>query len=106
MFYESRRTSPVLERIHVPLLVCLSLALPWLVTCGRDNPTQSRSQIPTRVVVTPETADLSSAGQSVRLNAQVTDDSGQQVADASVTWRSSDSSIATVSDDGVVTAVR
>ena len=72
MFYESRRTSTVLGRIHVPLLVCLSLALPWLVTCGRDNPTQSRSQIPTRVVVTPETADLSSAGQSVRLNAQVT----------------------------------
>ena len=106
MFYESRRTSPVLGRIHVPLLVCLSLAVPWLVTCGRDNPTQSRSQVPTRVVVTPETADLSSAGQSVRLNAHVIDDAGQQVADASVTWRSSDSSIATVSDDGVVTAVR
>ena len=105
MFCEFRRTPPVFGRIHVLLIVCLSLALPLLVTCGRDNPTQSRSQTPTRVVVTPDTADLSSAGQSVRLSAQVIDNTGEQVADAPVTWRSSDSSVATVSVDGVVTAV-
>ncbi len=82
----------------------LSLALPLLVSCGRDNPAESRSAVPVRVVVTPETTDLDSAGQSVRLSAQALDDAGQEISEASVIWRSSDASVAHVSVDGVVTA--
>ena len=105
MYCESRRTSPIIGSILVPLIAYLAFSLPWLVTCGRDNSIQSRPEVPARVLVTPETADLTSPGQSVRFSAQVIDDASQQVSEVSVTWRSSDASVASVSGDGVVTAV-
>ena len=103
MFFQSQRTSWRFGRIIVPMVACL--ALPLLVMCGRDNPTQSRSAVPVRVVVTPEKSDLASAGQSVRLSAQALDDAGQVVPESPVTWRSSDTDVVTVSSDGLVTAV-
>jgi len=103
MTFESRRTSRRFRRFLVPLLVCL--ALPLFVTCGRDTPTSSRSEVPARVVVTPVATDLASAGQTVRLSARALDDAGQEVSEVHVAWRSSDASVARVSADGVVTAV-
>ncbi len=103
MTFEFRLTSRRLGRFLVLLLACL--ALPLLVTCGRDTPTQSRTAVPARVVVTPVATDLASAGQTVRLNARALDDAGQEVSEAPVAWRSTDASVARVSADGVVTAV-
>ena len=92
---------------RIPLLVSVSLFLflPLLVTCSRDNPAQSRSAFPARVVVTPGTADLTSAGQSVRLGARALDDTDREISETPITWRTSDASVATVNGDGLVTAV-
>ena len=58
-----------------------------------------------RVVIDPESATLMSIGETVQLTAAVLDGNGRPVADAVVTWTSSDESVATVSAQGLVTAV-
>ena len=57
------------------------------------------------IVIAPEMATLMSLGATVQLTAMVLDHNGQPVADATVTWQSSDEAIATVSTQGLVTAV-
>ena len=57
------------------------------------------------VVIEPSSATLMSPGETVQLTASVLDGAGQPVADATVTWSSSDASVATVSGAGLVTAV-
>ena len=57
------------------------------------------------VVIEPSSATLMSFGETVQLSATVLDGNGQPVADAAVTWSSSDASVATVSNQGLVTAV-
>ena len=58
-----------------------------------------------RIVIAPEAATLMSIGETVQLTARVLDQNGQPVADALVTWASSDEAVATVSAQGLVTAV-
>ena len=110
LFYSSSTSSPFSSRprsgsFSVPVLAFLVLFLPLLVTCGKDKPTQSRPVLPARVTVTPESADLASAGQSVRLSGRALDGADREVSEAQITWRSSDASVARVSADGLVTAV-
>ena len=67
------------------------------------------SQVPVRVVIEIPTTDtgrviLTDTGQ-VKLEATVQDRNGHPVAGAEVTWSSSDESVATVSDQGVVNEV-
>ena len=57
------------------------------------------------VVIEPSSATLMSFSETVQLSATVLDGNGQPVADAAVTWSSSDASVATVSSQGLVTAV-
>ncbi|MFQ5550579.1 MAG: Ig domain-containing protein, partial [Gemmatimonadales bacterium] len=57
------------------------------------------------IVVTPGDAQLSSLGDQVRLSATVLDDNGNPVGDATVTWSSSDETVATVNGTGLVTAI-
>ena len=57
------------------------------------------------VVIEPMIATLMSLGATVQLTATVLDDNGQHVDDAVVTWQSSDDTVATVSVQGLVTAV-
>ena len=57
------------------------------------------------VVIEPSSATLMSFSETVQLSATVLDGNGQPVADAAVTWSSSDASVATVSNQGLVTAV-
>lgn len=57
------------------------------------------------VVVTPASFTLTRVGQQQALSASVMDAGGAVVAGAPVTWASSNTGVATVSDAGVVTAV-
>ena len=57
------------------------------------------------VVIEPYMATLMSLGETVQLTATVLDQNGQPVAGAEVTWSSSDAKVATVSGQGLVTAV-
>ena len=58
-----------------------------------------------RIVLEPSTATLMSLGATVQLTASVLDQNGQAVEDAVVSWQSSDENVATVSSQGLVTAV-
>ena len=63
------------------------------------------SQTPGSITVEPSMATLMSIGETVQLTATVFDQKGQPAAGAVVGWRSSDESVATVSPQGLVTAV-
>ena len=57
------------------------------------------------IAIEPSSATLMSLGETVQLTTTVLDQNGQPVADAAVTWASSDTGVATVSGLGLVTAV-
>ena len=59
---------------------------------------------PTTATVTPGTAQLTALGATVQLAAQVLDQNGQPMSGTPVSWTSSDASVATVNDSGLVTA--
>ena len=73
-------------------------ALFLAVACGSDP------QVADSVTVSPAESTLAS-GKTVQLTAKVADKDGGAIADAKVTWSSSDDKVATVSDSGLVTAV-
>ncbi len=64
------------------------------------------SQTASRILIEPASATLMSIGETVQLSATVLDRNGHTVAGGSVTWTSSDIEVATVTDSGLVTAVR
>lgn len=63
------------------------------------------SQSASRIVVTPSSATLTSIGQTEQLTAEVFDQGGRPIPDADVTWSSSSVSVASVSAQGLITAV-
>jgi uncharacterized protein YjdB len=63
------------------------------------------AQVAATVEVTPDTATLESIGETVQMTAVASDANGNTIADKTFTWTSSDDSVATVSDSGLVTAV-
>ena len=60
--------------------------------------------MPTTITISPATATLVSLGETVRLTATVRNQHGQSVTGITVTWASSDASVARVAGDGLVTA--
>ena len=96
----------------LPILVCLALVI--LTTCGKDSPTKPKPPEPpppvtpvaTRIEITPSSAKLNSLGQTVQLTARVFDQNNNAMAGATVTWFSSDVSVAGVNTQGLVTAVK
>ena len=58
------------------------------------------------IVVEPTSATLMALGETVQLTATVLDQNRQPVADAVVSWSSSDEAVATVSGQGLVTSVQ
>ena len=63
------------------------------------------TSVATTVTLTPASVSLSSLSETEQLNPTVTDQDGQTIAGASVSWSSSLTAIATVSPTGLVTAV-
>ena len=96
------------------ILICLAL-IP-LTTCGKDSPTRPQAPEPTpppppapvatRIEISPSSASLTSIGQTVQLTAGVFDQNNAQMSSAVVAWTSSDDAVATVSGQGLVTAVK
>lgn len=86
-------------RFHLVPVVLSILILP---SCGRDNPTgppQAAS-----ISISPEEVKLDAIGATVQLTASVRDGNDRAIADAAVTWTSGNTEVASVTDDGLVTA--
>ena len=69
------------------------------------GPPPPPAPVPTTVSVTPPTASLAALGRTVQLTAEVRDQDGQALTGVTVTWSSSNASVATVAANGLVTAV-
>ncbi|MXZ73549.1 MAG: hypothetical protein F4207_14945 [Gemmatimonadetes bacterium] len=79
-------------------------------SCGKDsstNPTppSPSAPVPTSIEITPSSATLNAIDQTVQLAPVVLDENGAEIADASVTWTSGAVDVATVSGQGLVTAI-
>ena len=94
-------------------LVCIALlpaSLFVLSTCGKDSSTAPSAptppaSVPASIEITPSSATLNAIDQTVQLAPVVLDENGAEIADASVTWTSGAVDVATVNDQGLVTAV-
>ncbi len=80
------------------LLAALSVAA--LAACGRD----STGPTVTRVIVSPGNAMLPAPGATVQFDAQALNGAGKVVGGFPMVWSSSDSSVATISPEGLVVA--
>ena len=75
-----------------------------LLGCGDSSATSPPSP-PATVLVSPATAALSAFGDTVRFSAEVRDQRGQVIPDASVDWSTSDITVAAGDGTGLVMAV-
>lgn len=84
----------------------MSWALLTLLACGEPTPagTVPTRQIVTRIAIAPSSAQVA-VGATIVLSASVRDQQDSVVPGASVSWRSSSPSVASVSSGGVVTGV-
>lgn len=95
----------------IPRLVRVSrlLLLPTLaLACSDDvDPLTTPVELPRAVsiMVFPATFSLDSIGASLQVMARVMDDTGFAIPQARVSWESSDRSTASVTSEGVVTAL-
>ena len=98
--------SQAMKRFRDIFLATVVLAgLAWASGCG-DGGTEPPPDPPrpATVTVTPTTAELAALGATAQLTAQVLDQYGQVMANATVTWSSSAALVATVDGSGLVTA--
>ena len=72
--------------------------------CG-EGPAGIPGGEPASLTVTPELAEPVAVGDELALGAEVRDRDGRMIADATVSWASSDPEVAAVGPEGVVTAV-
>lgn len=101
-------TGDAWSRFHPALAAGALLAAALVAACGGDQPTGPSDETPGPVPVASVTVTPGSAhvvvGSAVSFTAALTDRSGNPLTGRTVTWSSSDTSRATVSD-GVVTGV-
>ena len=75
---------------------------------GNGEPTAPPPQppaTPTSITLSPDSVNLAALVQTQQLTARVTDSNGNTVSNPSITWTSSESGVATVSNSGLVSAV-
>lgn len=77
----------------------LALALLFVAACGGSEP-----RIPTTVTISPSAVVLSAVGETRQLSTSVSDQNGDPLPDAIVTWSSDDGTVASVNSAGLVTA--
>ena len=105
------------NRLLRALAILVLLALIPLTNCGKDSPSSPQAPEPTppppppapvatRVEISPSSATLTSLGQTIQLSARVFDQNNAQMSAAVVTWSSSAAGVATISTQGLVTAVK
>ena len=73
-----------------------------LPSCGREGPTEPQSAASIRI--SPAETVLDAIGATVQLTASVRDGSDRAVADVAVKWTSANTEVASVTDEGLVTA--
>ncbi len=86
------------------LLVPVVISIIVLLSCGRESPTgppQAAS-----ITISPSEAELDAIGATVQFTASVRDGNDQVIADAVVTWTSGNTTVASVTREGLVTARR
>ena len=93
-----------LSRYSTILIAVLALLI--LARCGKDSPTrpQSSTPVPARITIRPDAPTLTETGQSTRLSATVVDQNDVVITGLNVIWSSSNSVVARVNAEGVVTA--
>ncbi len=84
------------------LVVPVVLSIVILPSCGRESPTGPLRAA--SISISPAEAELDAIGATVQLNASVRDGNDRAVADAAVTWTSGNTEVASVTDEGLVTA--
>ena len=88
-------------RLRPAVVLTLAAAL----SCGGDETIPPDPPEPTRVAVSPSSLGFAALGDTLRLSAQVHDQYGDLMADAAVTWVSSDASVASVDSEGLVRSI-
>ena len=88
----------------------LMAVLLLLVACGDGGttptgPPPSTTPVATSVTLSSTTLSFSAIGETKQLTATVKDQNGATMASAPVTWTSTNTAVATVSSDGLVTSV-
>ena len=86
------------------LAVPVVLLILVLLSCGRESPTGTPRAAGIRI--SPAEAELDAIGATVRLSASVRDENDRAIADAAVTWTSGNTEVATVTGEGLVTALK
>ncbi len=88
-----------------PLRPLLTITALLLTSCaGDDQQVAPTPPIPATIIISPESATLRSLGETLRLTPAVRDQRGQIMSGVTVTWTSSDATVATVAASGLVTA--
>ena len=96
-----RAVAQLMHRLALPSLPGLVL----VVACGEEAPTE-QPPTPASVTITPPTVTLAAIGETVQLTATVRDTGGGLMSGVTITWTSSDATVATVDGTGQVTAVK
>ncbi len=86
-------------------ILLTAIIVPCLAGCGADEaPVAPPSTGPASIVLSPAAVTLRAIGDTARLGAAAADANGRRVADISFTWESSDPSVATADQAGLVEA--
>ena len=81
------------------------LSLATLTACGKDSPTQPQARVSSSIVLSSNSATLTTIGQTLQINATVLDQENNPLSGAIVAWSSNNPAVASVSSSGLVTAV-
>jgi len=92
------------RRVTLGRLGPMLLLSMFIAACGDDSTNTVEPPVVSTVTVTPASQTIST-GQSLQLTAQLTDASGNTLTDVPVTWTSSDTDAAPISESGLVTGI-